>query len=73
MTYDAELKLFIDGNWRSGEGRELHSVINPATASGIADRPAPNAANPRKTLRRFVDGSMEFASPEISVKALSSG
>ena len=39
MTYDAELKLFIDGSWRSGEGRDSFTVINPATAGGIADVP----------------------------------
>jgi succinate-semialdehyde dehydrogenase/glutarate-semialdehyde dehydrogenase len=45
MNYDAELKLFIDGNWRSGEGRELHSVINPASGNGIADVPLASAAD----------------------------
>ncbi len=39
MTYGADLKLFIDGSWRSGEGRDTHSVINPATGGGIADLP----------------------------------
>ena len=34
MTYDADLQLFIDGNWRSGEGRDTHSVINPVSGSG---------------------------------------
>jgi len=45
MSYDAELKLFIDGNWRSGEGRDTHAVINPATASGIADVPLASKAD----------------------------
>jgi succinate-semialdehyde dehydrogenase/glutarate-semialdehyde dehydrogenase len=43
MTYDAELKLFIDGNWRSGEGRDTHDVINPASGSAIADLPLATA------------------------------
>ena len=45
MSYDAELKLFIDGNWRSGEGRDTHSVINPASGSGIADVPLASKAD----------------------------
>ncbi len=45
MTYDAELQLFIDGNWRSGEGRDTHNVINPASGSGIADLPLASAAD----------------------------
>ena len=39
MTYDADLKLFIDGNWRSGEGRDEYRVVNPATGGGIAELP----------------------------------
>jgi hypothetical protein len=31
-TYDADLQLFIDGAWRSGEGRDERPVYNPATA-----------------------------------------
>ena len=45
MTYDADLKLFIDGNWRSGEGRDTHNVINPVTGSGIADVPLASKAD----------------------------
>jgi succinate-semialdehyde dehydrogenase / glutarate-semialdehyde dehydrogenase len=39
MTYDSDLKLFIDGAWKSGEGRDAHTVVNPVTASGIAEVP----------------------------------
>jgi acyl-CoA reductase-like NAD-dependent aldehyde dehydrogenase len=35
-TYDADLQLFINGAWRSGEGREARPVYNPATAATIA-------------------------------------
>ena len=45
MSYDADLKLFIDGSWRSGEGRDTHTVINPATGSGIADLPLATKAD----------------------------
>ncbi len=39
MSYDADLKLFIDGAWKSGEGRDCFEVVNPATASTIANVP----------------------------------
>ena len=39
MSYDTDLQLFIDGVWKSGEGRDAHTVVNPATASGIAEVP----------------------------------
>ena len=38
-TYDADLQLFINGAWRSGEGREARPVYNPATAATIAELP----------------------------------
>jgi succinate-semialdehyde dehydrogenase/glutarate-semialdehyde dehydrogenase len=39
MSYDTDLQLFIDGVWKSGEGRDAHAVINPVTASAIAEVP----------------------------------
>ena len=45
MSYDADLKLFIDGNWKSGDGRDAHTVINPVDGGGIADVPLANAAD----------------------------
>ena len=52
MSYDADLKLFIDGNWSSGEGRDTHNVINPATGSGIADLPLGHQGRHRRSARR---------------------
>ena len=45
MTYDANLQLFIDGNWRSGEGRDTHCVLNPVDGGGIADLPLASKAD----------------------------
>jgi succinate-semialdehyde dehydrogenase/glutarate-semialdehyde dehydrogenase len=39
MSYETDLQLFIDGVWKSGEGRDAHAVINPVTASAIAEVP----------------------------------
>src|SRR3954453_19745848 len=39
MGYETDLKLFIDGAWKSGEGRDAHPVVNPVTATAIAEVP----------------------------------
>src|SRR4030095_16162203 len=39
MSYDTDLQLFIDGVWKSGEGRDAHTVVNPAHGGGIAEVP----------------------------------
>ena len=39
MEYETDLQLFIDGVWKSGEGREAHAVVNPADAQPIAELP----------------------------------
>src|SRR3546814_15493286 len=44
-TYDADLQLFIDGAWRSGEGRDERPVYNPATAGTIAALPVATIAD----------------------------
>jgi succinate-semialdehyde dehydrogenase/glutarate-semialdehyde dehydrogenase len=39
MTYETSLQLFIDGVWKSGEGRDAHPVVNPVDAQPIAEVP----------------------------------
>ena len=39
MGYETSLQLFIDGVWKSGEGRDCHDVINPVDAQPIAALP----------------------------------
>ncbi|MFL6733338.1 MAG: NAD-dependent succinate-semialdehyde dehydrogenase [Sphingomicrobium sp.] len=45
MGYETDLKLFIDGSWRTGENRDHFTVVNPATGSGIADLPLASEAD----------------------------
>lgn len=44
-VYSADLALFIDGAWQSGEGRDALPVLNPATAQSMADLPSASAAD----------------------------
>ncbi len=43
--YDADLKLFINGSWRTGEGRDTSPVLNPATGQPIAQLPLATEAD----------------------------
>ena len=43
--YDTSLALYIAGQWRTGEGRETHDVLDPATGAAHAPLPLANAAD----------------------------
>jgi succinate-semialdehyde dehydrogenase / glutarate-semialdehyde dehydrogenase len=43
--YHADLSLFIDGAWQSGEGRDVAAVVNPATGATIAELPLATPAD----------------------------
>jgi succinate-semialdehyde dehydrogenase / glutarate-semialdehyde dehydrogenase len=45
MGYEADLKLFINGSWRSGEGRDSFPVVNPTTAETLAELPLATEAD----------------------------
>jgi succinate-semialdehyde dehydrogenase/glutarate-semialdehyde dehydrogenase len=45
MGYEADLKLFINGSWRTGEGRDSFAVVNPVTGQGIAELPLATEAD----------------------------
>ena len=40
-----DLALYIDGKWRSGEGRKGEDVINPATGKALAHLPHASKAD----------------------------
>ncbi|MGH6729796.1 MAG: aldehyde dehydrogenase family protein, partial [Sphingomicrobium sp.] len=50
MGYETDLKLFIDGVWKSGEGRDTHRLVNPVNAEGIADVPYASPADLEEAL-----------------------
>lgn len=45
MTDYPVLKLFIDGKWRSGEGRANEPVLNPSTGGVLGELPHASAAD----------------------------
>jgi succinate-semialdehyde dehydrogenase/glutarate-semialdehyde dehydrogenase len=50
MTYETSLQLFIDGVWKSGEGRDAHPVVNPVDAQPIAEVPYATKADLEEAL-----------------------
>jgi succinate-semialdehyde dehydrogenase / glutarate-semialdehyde dehydrogenase len=50
MGYEANLQLFIDGAWRSGEGRDRHDVVNPVDGGAIGELPFATPADLEEAL-----------------------
>ena len=63
MGYETELKLFIDGAWRQGEG-DLSPVINPASGDTIAELHLASTANIDKVRLGRTRRCMRPASPQ---------
>jgi succinate-semialdehyde dehydrogenase/glutarate-semialdehyde dehydrogenase len=65
MGYETDLKLFINGAWKSGEGREAHAVVNPVTASPIAEVPYATAADLEEALAASERAWPEWRSTDV--------
>lgn len=69
MGYETDLKLFIDGAWKSGEGREAHPVVNPVTASPIAEVPYATEADLDEALAASERAWPEWRSTEVDKRS----
>jgi len=65
MGYETDLQLFIDGVWKSGEGREAHSVVNPVDAQPIADLPFATKADLEEALAASERAWPEWRSTDV--------
>ena len=65
MGYETDLKLFIDGAWKSGEGRDSHRLVNPVNAEGIADVPYATAADLEEALAASARAWPEWRSMDV--------
>ena len=68
QTYDAELKLFINGSWRTGEGRDAHAVLNPATGDAIAELPLASAADLDEALDASAKGFAAWRATDVETR-----
>ena len=69
MGYEAELKLFINGSWRTGEGRDSFPVINPVTGEGIADLPLATEADLDEALETARRTYPEWRATDVDVRS----
>lgn len=68
-TYDANLALYINGQWRSGEGRDVHQVVNPATGAVIAELPLATAADLDEALEASAKGFAMWRATDVNARA----
>jgi succinate-semialdehyde dehydrogenase/glutarate-semialdehyde dehydrogenase len=69
QNYDADLALFINGSWRTGEGRDAFAVVNPATGKAIADLPVATEADLQEALAAADKGFAEWKARDVDVRA----
>ncbi|MEO7276944.1 MAG: aldehyde dehydrogenase family protein, partial [Sphingomicrobium sp.] len=65
MGYETDLKLFIDGVWKSGEGRDGHDVVNPADAKPIAQVPFASPADLEEALAASARAWPEWRATDV--------
>jgi succinate-semialdehyde dehydrogenase/glutarate-semialdehyde dehydrogenase len=68
QTYDTELKLFINGSWRTGEGRDEHAVVNPATGDTLAAVPMATAADLDEALAASERGFVTWRAMDVEAR-----
>ena len=68
-SYAADLALFIDGQWRSGEGRDHHAVINPATGETLAQLPLATATDLDEALAATAKGFDIWRKTDVNERA----
>ena len=69
MGYETSLQLFIDGVWKSGEGRDSHDVLNPVTASPIAEVPYASKADLEEALAASARAWPEWRSTDVEKRS----
>jgi succinate-semialdehyde dehydrogenase / glutarate-semialdehyde dehydrogenase len=68
-SYDADLKLFIAGNWRSIEGRDEMPVLNPATGQAMAGLPLATPADLEEALVASEAGFAIWRATDVDARA----
>lgn len=67
--YDAELKLFVNGAWRAGEGREAQPVLNPASGAAVAEVPLASARDLDEALAAAERGFALWRATDVDARA----
>jgi succinate-semialdehyde dehydrogenase / glutarate-semialdehyde dehydrogenase len=68
-AYPTDLKFFINGTWRSGEGRDVHPVINPATGDTLAELSLATADDLDEALAATAIGFAKWRAVDVNDRA----
>ncbi len=69
-AYPTDLKFYINGSWRSGGGRSVHRVINPATGDTLAELPQVNAADLDEALEAAERGFKAWRATDVNARGV---
>lgn len=69
-TYTTDLALYIDGKWRTAEGRDTHKVVNPATGETLAELPLATAADLDEALAAAAKGFEIWRKTDVNARAV---
>ena len=69
MGYEPDLKLFINGSWRTGEGRDSFPVVNPVTGGAIAELPLATEADLDEALETAKLRYPEWRATDVDVRS----
>ena len=67
-SYDAHLQLYINGQWREGEARETHEVVNPATGESLGALPLASAADLEEALAATGAGFAVWRATDVEAR-----
>lgn len=68
-AYPTNLGIYLDGSWRSGEGRENHKVINPATGEVLAELPLATIADLDEAIAATAKGFAHWRAVDVNERA----
>jgi succinate-semialdehyde dehydrogenase / glutarate-semialdehyde dehydrogenase len=66
--YAADLRLFIDGAWHAGEGRDAMPVLNPASGQAMAQLPVATAADLDAALAAAEQGFKVWRATDVAAR-----
>jgi succinate-semialdehyde dehydrogenase / glutarate-semialdehyde dehydrogenase len=69
VAYADDLKLFVNGSWRAGEGRDELPVVNPATGKALADLPMATEADLQEALAASQKGFDHWRTVDVNDRA----
>jgi succinate-semialdehyde dehydrogenase/glutarate-semialdehyde dehydrogenase len=68
-AYPTNLGLYINGSWRTGDGRDIHRIINPATGDVLAELPLATAADLDEALEATAKGFAQWRTVDVNARA----